>query len=87
MFLGESVLTFIEGSHANTSTCVLSAVTSIPFFRLHGNSIPLDHCGPVVHMSAGYKDYAHASLDIISTFQWDKVALVFGGKNKSKQFL
>lgn len=81
MFLWENVLTFIEGSYANTSTCVLSAVTSIPFFRLHGNSIPLDHCGPVVHMSAGFKDYAQASLDIISTFQWDKVALVFDGKN------
>ena len=84
MFLGEGVLTFIEGSYTNTSTCVLSAVTSIPFFRLHGSSIPLDHCGPVVHMSAGYKDYAHASLDIISIFQWDKAALVFDGKNKSK---
>lgn len=84
MFLGENVLTFIEGSYTNTSTCVLSAVTSIPFFRLHGNSMPLDQCGQVIQMSAGYKDYAQASLDIINTFQWGKVALVFEGKKKSQ---
>ena len=84
MFLGENVLTFIEGSYTNTSTCALSAVTSIPFFRLHGNSMPLDQCGHVIQMSAGYKDYAQASLDIINTFQWEKVALVFEGKKKSQ---
>ena len=31
-------------------------------------------------MSVGYRDYAHATLDIINTFQWRKIALVFDGE-------
>ena len=31
-------------------------------------------------MSAGYKDYAHASLAIVNKFRWEKIALVVEGK-------
>ena len=32
-------------------------------------------------MSAGYRDYAYATLDILNTFQWNKIALVLDGTN------
>ena len=31
-------------------------------------------------MSAGYRDYGHAALDILNTFGWKTISLVFDGK-------
>jgi len=31
-------------------------------------------------MSAGYKEYAQATLDMLKTFKWKNIALVFDGK-------
>ena len=62
------------------SACSLSSLTGIPLIRLHGNSRPCDQCDKVVQMSADYRDYAHATLDILIKFHWDKYALVFDGK-------
>ena len=31
-------------------------------------------------MSAGYRDYAHATLDIVNEFQWKRVASIYDGK-------
>lgn len=80
IFLQENVVVLIEGSQSKTSACALSTVTGIPLIRLHGDKRPFDQCQKAVQMSAGYKDYAHASLDIINKYQWKKVALVFDGK-------
>ena len=31
-------------------------------------------------MAADYREFTHASLDILSAFQWQTIALVFDGK-------
>ena len=31
-------------------------------------------------MSAGYRDYGHAALDILNTFGWKTISLVFDGR-------
>ena len=31
-------------------------------------------------MTVGYRNYAHASLDILTKFRWDNIALVFDGE-------
>ena len=31
-------------------------------------------------MAADYRDFTHASLDILSAFQWQTIALVVDGK-------
>ena len=80
VFLRQNIIAIIEGSKANTITCTLSTLTSIPLIRLQGNSRPFDQCEKAVHMSAGYRDYAHATLDILNTVRCERVALVFEGK-------
>ena len=80
VFLQQNVVALIEGSHPTTSACALSTITGIPLIRLHGNNEPFDQCQKAVQMSAGYRDYAHATLDILNTFQWERIALVFDGK-------
>ena len=62
-------------------------VTGIPLIRLYENDRPFDQCENAIEMSAGYRDYAHATLDILSTFQWNKIALVFDGTNSLTAFL
>ncbi|XP_068737794.1 glutamate receptor 2-like isoform X1 [Montipora capricornis] len=76
-FLTRNVLCLVEGGYATTLACALSTVTGIPLIRLHGNSQPFERCEKTLQLSASYKAYAHASLDILSTFHWTKVALVF----------
>ena len=80
VFLQQNIVALIEGSNSKISACALSTVTGIPLIRLHGNSRPLDQCEHTIQISAGYKAYAHATLDILNTFQWTKIALVFDGK-------
>ena len=63
-----------------TSACVLSEVTGIPLIRLHGDGKPSVQCDKAIQMSAGYKEYAHATLAILNTFGWNKIALVYDGK-------
>ena len=70
----------IEGSKTKTFACVLSTVTGIPLIRLHGERRPFDQCEKAIHMSPGYKEYAHATLDILNTFGWKNIVLVFDGK-------
>ena len=79
-FHQQNVIALIEGSHTKTSACALSTVTGIPLIHLHGDRTPLDQCEKAVQMSVGYRDYAHASLDILNSFQWKKTALVYDGK-------
>ena len=79
MLLQQNVVAIIEGSHTKHPTCALFTVTGIPLIRLYGNDRPFDQCENVIEMSAGYRDYAHATLDILNTFQWNKIALVFDG--------
>ena len=78
--LDQNVIALIEGSLNKTSACALSEVTGIPLIRLHGNSSPIDQCKNAIQMSPGYKDYAHATIDILNKFGWKNIALVADGK-------
>jgi len=77
LFLDQNVVALIEGSNTKMCACALSEVTGIPLIRLHGDSRPSDQCDKAIQMSAGYRDYAHATLAILKTFHWESLALVF----------
>lgn len=79
--LQQNVIALIEGSLTKTSAWALSSVTGIPLIRLNGNNKPYDQHEHAVQMSAGYKYYAHATLDILKTLGLKKIALVFEGKS------
>ncbi|XP_022787722.1 glutamate receptor 4-like isoform X2 [Stylophora pistillata] len=72
-----NVITLIEGIEATTPACALSTVTGIPLIRLRHDSGPLGHCEKSIQMSVGYKDYARATLDIVNTFGWKNIVLVY----------
>ncbi|KAL9962102.1 hypothetical protein ACROYT_G031174 [Oculina patagonica] len=76
LFLQQNVIALVEGSQTKTSACALSEVTGIPLIRLHGNSRPLDQCEKAIQMSAGYRDYAHATLYILNMFGWKNILLI-----------
>ena len=38
-------------------------------------------------MHPGYKTFAHATLDILNTFQWEKIALLYDGKTNLTDFI
>ncbi|XP_078383344.1 glutamate receptor ionotropic, kainate 2-like [Oculina patagonica] len=76
LLLQQNVVALVEGSQTNTSACALSEATGIPLIRLHGDSGPFDQCVKAIQMSAGYKDYAHATLDILNMFGWKNIVLL-----------
>ncbi|KAL9962089.1 hypothetical protein ACROYT_G031159 [Oculina patagonica] len=76
LFPQQNVVAFIEGSHTKTSACTLSEVTGIPLIHLHGDSRPFEQCEKAIQLSAGYRDYAHATLDILNMFGWKDIVLV-----------
>lgn len=80
-FIEQNVAVLIEGSNTKIPACELSKITGIPLIRLYEDNSPFEQCGKAATMAADYKDYAHASLDILSKFQWQKTALVFDGKS------
>ena len=79
-FLDQNILVLIEGGNTKTHACALSTVTGVPLIRLHGDSRAYEQCEKAIQMSAGYRDYGHAALDILNTFGWKTIALVFDGK-------
>ena len=78
--LHQNAIVLIEGSNTTISACALSSVTGIPLIRLHGDSRSFDQCEKAIQMSAGYKEYAYATLAILNTFGWKNIALVYDGK-------
>lgn len=81
MLVQEDVIAMIEGSHINTSNaCALSVVTGIPVISLRRDTRPTDGCLKTLQIQAGYRTYAHATLDILNTFQWKNIALLYEGK-------
>lgn len=54
-------------------------MTGIPVIRLYGNISPLDQCEKEIRMSAGYRDYAQATLDILKKYGWKNIVLVYEG--------
>ena len=80
-FLDQNILVLITGANKQTPACALSTVTGIPLIRLHGNRRSLEHCKKSVQFSPGYRDYGHAFLDILNSFGWKTIALVFDGKD------
>ena len=88
VFVQEDVIALIEGSHINKSdTCALSAVTGIPVISLSRDTRPINECTKSVQMHPGYKTFAHATLDILNTFQWEKIALLYDGKTNLTDFI
>jgi len=85
VFLQQNTVALIEGNHTKTA-CALSTVTGIPLIRLHGNNSPFYQCEKAIQMTAEYRDYAKATLDILDTFHWEKIALVFDGKYSLANF-
>ena len=84
----EDVIALIEGSHINKSdTCALSAVTGIPVISLSRDTRPINEFPKSVQMHPGYKTFAHATLDILNTFQWEKIALLYDGKTNLTDFI
>ena len=73
-------------SHTKIPACALATITNIPLVHLHGNNLALDRCAKAIQLSADYKDYAHASLDIINTFHWKNIALVADGKERGLNY-
>ncbi|PFX27300.1 Glutamate receptor 4 [Stylophora pistillata] len=82
-FLQHNVIVLIDGSDSHSRACALSTVTNIPLIRLHGNGGSFKQCDRAIQMSVGYKDYAHATFDLLNTFGWRSVVLVF----KDESFL
>ena len=78
--LQDNVIALVEGSHTKIPACALATFTNIPLIYLHGNYPTLGRCAKATQLSADFKDYAHASLDIINTFQWKNIAMVADGK-------
>ncbi|RMX49451.1 hypothetical protein pdam_00013352 [Pocillopora damicornis] len=76
-FLQDNVIALIDESDSHSRACALSTVTNIPLVRLHDNKGPFEQCEKAIQMSAGYKDYAHATLDLLTAFKWGSVVLVF----------
>lgn len=71
----------ITGANTQTPACALSTVTGIPLIRLRGDRRSLEYCKKTIQFSPGYRDYGHASLDILNSFGWKTIALVFDGKD------
>ncbi|XP_067046394.1 glutamate receptor 2-like isoform X1 [Acropora muricata] len=74
--LQHNVIALLDGSHTKIPACALATITNIPLVHLHGNNLAPDRCAKAIQLSADYKDYAHASLDIIYRFHWKNIALV-----------
>lgn len=78
--LDQNVIALAEGSNTNRSACALSEVTNIPLLRLHGDSHNLEQCEKAIQMSANYRDYAQATLDIINKFRWTRIVVIYEGR-------
>ena len=78
--LQHNVIALVGGSHTKIPACALATITKTPLIQLHGNYPTLDRSVKAIQLSPDFKDYAHASLDIINTFQWKNIAMVSDGK-------
>ena len=79
-FLQHNVIALVKGNNTKIPACTVATIINIPLIHLIGNYPTLNRCAKAIQLSADFKDYAHASLDIINTFQWKNVALVANGK-------
>ena len=78
--LQHNVIALVGGSHTKIPACALATITKTPLIQLHGNYPTLDRSVKAIQLSPDFKDYAHASLDIINTFHWKNIAMVSDGK-------
>ena len=79
-FLQHNVIALVKGNNTKIPACTVATIINIPLINLHGNYPSLNRCAKAIQLSADFKDYAHASLDIINTFHWKNVALVADGR-------
>lgn len=87
--LKSDVIAMIDFSSLPHNTCALSSVTKIPLLRIHGSKdyMMKDVCDQVITMSADYTSYAHATIQILDTFQWKKIAFMFQRKPVTTLYL
>ena len=86
--LQQNVVALIEGSHSTVSACVLSTFTGIPLIRLHEDHDHWYKCEQAgVTMSAPSSNYAGATVKLLKTFHWTKVAVVYEGKTAGAYFI
>ena len=82
MLRQQNITVLVEGSHLKVSACAISLIMGVSVIRLHGSNGQFDQCENVVDMSAGYRYFAHATFDALSTLKWRKVLLIFDGNLK-----
>ena len=79
VFLQQNITVLIGGSQSESHACSLSTVTGIPLIRLYER---LNQCNKTVDMSVDYRYFAHATFDVLASFHWRKISLVFHGNQE-----
>ena len=79
VFQQQNITVLIGGSQSESHACSLSTVTGIPLVRLHERLIPFNQCDKTVDMSVDSTYIAHATFDVLTSFHWRKISLVFDG--------
>ena len=82
VFHQQNITVLIGGSQLESHACSLSTVTGIPLVRLYERLIPFNQCDKTVDMSVDYRDFAHATFDVLASFHWRKISLVFDGNQE-----
>ena len=82
MFQQQNITVLIGGSQSDSPACSLSTVTGIPLVRLYERLMPFNQCDKTVDMSVGYRYFAHATFDVLASFHWRKISLVFDGNQE-----
>ena len=78
VFQQQNITVLIGGSQSESHACSLSTVTGIPLIRL----VSFNQCDKTVDMSADYRNFAHATFDVLASFHWRKISLVFDGNQE-----
>ena len=82
VFQQQNITVLIGGSQSESHACSLSTVTGIPLIRLYERLIQFNQCNKTVDMSVDYRYFAHATSDVLASFHWRKISLVFDGNQE-----
>ena len=82
VFQQQTITVLIGGSQSESHAFSLSTVTGIPLVRLYETVMPFNQCDKTVDMSANYRYFAHATFDVLASFHWRKISLVFDGNQE-----
>ena len=82
VFQQQNITVLIGGSQSESHACSLSTVTGIPLVRLYERVMPFNQCDKTVDMSVDHRYFAHATFDVLTSFHWRKISLVFDGNQE-----